>query len=87
VSPSGSLSLGDLDGKLTMLEIGCRRCERRGLMRLDRLIDEHGAGMGLPVLGQLLAGECPYAASASINDRCGVHFPQLPALFPARPRR
>jgi hypothetical protein len=43
--------------------------------------------MGLPVLEQLLAGECPYAASARINDRCGVHFPQLPGLFPAKPQR
>jgi hypothetical protein len=87
MSPRDSITLGDLDGRITMLEIACRRCERRGLLRLDRLIAEHGAGMGLPVLGQLLAGEYPYAASASINDRCGVHFPQVPALFPASPRR
>jgi hypothetical protein len=31
--------------------------------------------MGVPVLGQLLAGTCPYAASVSINDRCGVPLP------------
>jgi hypothetical protein len=83
MSARSSITLGDLDGKLTMLEIACRRCDRRGLLRLDGLIAEHGAGMGLPVLGQTLAGSCPYAASVSINDRCGVHFPQLPALFPA----
>jgi hypothetical protein len=81
------ITLGDLDGKLQMLEIACSRCDRRGLLRLDRLIEEHGAGMGLPVLGQILAGACPYAASVSINDRCGVYFPQLPALFPAKPRQ
>jgi hypothetical protein len=87
MSPRSSITLGDLDGKLQMLEIACHRCDRRGLLRLERLIAEHGAGMGLPVLGQILAGTCPYAASVSINDRCGVHFPQLPALFPASPRQ
>ena len=48
MSNSGSISLGDLRGKLTMLEIACSRCDRSGLLRLDRLIAEHGAGMGLP---------------------------------------
>lgn len=86
MSASGSITLADLDGRLTMLEIACSRCERRGLLRLDRLIEEHGADMGLPVLGQILARDCPYAASTSIQDRCGVCFPQLPGLFPARPR-
>jgi hypothetical protein len=54
-------------------------------LRLDRLIEEHGAGIGLPVLGQVLAGDCPRARSISINDRCGVNFSQLPDLFMRRP--
>jgi len=49
MSNSGSINLGDLCGKLTMLEIACSRCDRRGLLRLEWLIAEHGAGMGLPV--------------------------------------
>jgi hypothetical protein len=77
----GSTTLGELRGKLTMLEIACSKCDRRGLLRLDRLIAEHGARMGLPVLGQLLAADCPRSASVGIHDRCGVNFPQLPALF------
>jgi hypothetical protein len=48
----GSITLGELYGKLTMLEIASSRCDRRGLLRLDRLITEHGAGMDSPVLGQ-----------------------------------
>jgi hypothetical protein len=87
VSARSSITLVDLVGLFQMLEFACRRCDRRGLSRLDRLIAEHGAAMGLPVLGQILAGTCPHAASVSINDRCGVHFPQLSALFPARPQR
>jgi hypothetical protein len=39
------VTLGDL---VERLEIRCRRCERRGLIRLARLIEEHGAEMALP---------------------------------------
>jgi hypothetical protein len=80
-SSRGSITLGDLVGKIAMLEIACSKCDRRGLRRLDRLIEEHGAGIGLPVLGEILAGDCPKARTVSINDRCGVNFPQLPDLF------
>jgi hypothetical protein len=76
-----SIRLGALKGKLTMLEIACRRCERRGKLRLARLIAEHGAAMDLPTLGTILAGDCPRVRSVGIYDRCGMHFPQLPKLF------
>jgi hypothetical protein len=84
MSNSGSINLGDLCGKLTMLEIACSRCDRRGLLRLEWLIAEHGAGMGLPILGQLLAGDCPRINRPGIYERCGVGFPQLPGLFMPR---
>ena len=42
------VTLGDLVDWLERLEIRCRRCERRGLIRLARLIEEHGAEMALP---------------------------------------
>jgi hypothetical protein len=54
-------------GKLTMLEIACSQCDRRGPLRLDRLIEEHGAGIGMTVLGEILAGDCPRARSASMT--------------------
>jgi hypothetical protein len=86
-SSSGSISRGDLRGKLTMLEIACRRCDRRGRLRIDRLIAEHGERAGLPDLRVLLAADCPHIRSAEITNCCGVHFPQLPGLFAAPPRR
>ena len=64
-----------------MLEVACRRCDRRGRLRLARLIAEHGVKMDLPTLRQKLAGDCPHARSVSIYDKCQVHFPQLPRLF------
>jgi hypothetical protein len=86
ISSRGSITLGELVGKLDMLEVACGRCDRRGRLSLERLITEHGADTGLPDLWGALAGDCPRARAVTINDRCGVHFPQLPALFPAPPR-
>lgn len=77
MSARGSITLGELRGKLDMLDVACSRCDRRGRLRLDRLIAEHGAGMGLPALRGVLAGDsCLHAGAVGIHDRCGVHFPQ-----------
>ena len=56
MSNRGSISLGELKGKLTMLEVACHRCERRGRVNLARPIEERGADMGLPDLWESLAG-------------------------------
>ena len=61
MSATGAVTLGELVGRLDHLEVRCRRCERHGRLRLARLIADHGAGTGLPDLG----------------ERCFVHFPQL----------
>jgi hypothetical protein len=76
---SGAVTLGELAGRLAMLEIACSRCERRGRLNVAKLIEQHGADARLPDLRHVLAGDCPRVASVSINDRCGVHYPQLNA--------
>jgi hypothetical protein len=50
VSARGSITLGELRGKLDILEVWCHRCDRRGRVSVAHLIAEHGAGMGLPEL-------------------------------------
>ena len=72
----GAVTLGDIVGRVRMLEIACRHCERRGRLRVDRLIAEHGADLTLPYLRERLAGDCPRLLSASIYERCGAYFPQ-----------
>ena len=48
----GSITLGELEGKLEMLEIKRHRCERHGRVSPARLIDEHeGADTRLPDVG------------------------------------
>ena len=41
----GVITLGEMWAKrMTMLEVACRRCERQGRLRIERLIAEHGPG-------------------------------------------
>ena len=49
----GQLSSASYRGKLDLLEIKCHRCERHGRVSLARLIDEHGADIGLPDLWEV----------------------------------
>ena len=67
---SSSITLGDLQGKLTMLEVACHRCERRGRVSLARLIEEHGADKGLPDLWESLAG----APTARIGSGLAISY-------------
>ena len=72
MSNRGSITLGELQGKLTNVEVACHRCERRGRVSLARLIEEHGADTGLPDLWESLAGDCQHARSTALNDRCAI---------------
>ena len=69
---SGSITLGDLLGRLTMLEIACHRCDRRGRVGLAGVIEEHGADTALPDLWESLAGDCDHARSTALNNRCAI---------------
>jgi hypothetical protein len=71
-----------LVGRLDRLEIRCRRCDRYGRLRLAKLIEEHGADMGLPELALRLANKCAKAGTFNPVERCFVFFPQLVKLFP-----
>jgi len=74
MSARGSITLGELRGKLMMLEIACHRCERRGRMSVAKLIEKHGVDMGLPDLWVSLAGDCPHAHSTALHNRCAIHY-------------
>ena len=68
------VTLGDIAGKVAMLEIECADCSRYGRYRVDRLIEQHGANFGLPYLREVLARDCPRQHSASIYQRCAARF-------------
>lgn len=71
------ITLAQVAEHLARLEIGCRKCDRYGRLRVTRLIDEYGAEQGLGRLLELLAADCPrqqatsiYIAAARIIHNC-----------------
>ena len=79
MNSSGAVTLGEIAGKITMLEVACSRCHRRGRLRVARLLEQHGADMGLPALRGIIAADCPRVAAVAIHDQCGLYYPQLGA--------
>jgi hypothetical protein len=60
-----------------VLEVACNRCDRRGGLRTDRLMAEHGPALPIPALRHIIAADCPRMIAAQVHDVCGVHFPGL----------
>jgi hypothetical protein len=83
VDTRGSITLGELDGKLTMLEIACHRCERRGRVSLPRLIDDHGADTGLPHFVGKPRGRLPERANNGGPQRLRHLLPAIAGAAPA----
>ena len=79
-APHGVVLLGQIAGRLSVLEVDCNRCDRRGRFRLDRLIAQHGADMPLPELRRIIAADCPKMQANKMHDVCGVRFPALSLL-------
>ena len=74
---NGSLTLGEIRHRLTMLDVRCDRCHRMGRLRTERLIAKYGADTRLPDLRTELAGACPNNKPHTFADRCRVMYPQL----------
>ncbi len=74
------MSLNDISKRYRMLEVRCGLCTRRGRLRIDKLIDEHGRDMSLPDLRAVLAADCEHQTAARRKDQCQVFYPQLREL-------
>ena len=77
----GVITLAEMRAKgITMLEVACNRCERRGRLRIARLIAEHGTGV--LDLCAIIAVDCPrMRGTQRRSTTSGVHFPALPRWF------
>ena len=64
-----------------MLDIACHRCERRGRVSLARLIEEHGADMGLPDLWESLAGDCAAISQGEFQTALNFVLRQFFEIF------
>jgi hypothetical protein len=78
---SGSITLAQVAERTTVLAVACSRCDRAGRYNLTTLIKQHGRSFTIPLLLRTLAADCPKRESGSNYDNCGIHCPDLPALF------
>jgi hypothetical protein len=71
----GSLTFGNLRGRLAILEIVCAKCERLGRYSLSRLIEEHGQDERIPDWIADRKSNCPL--KQSMADPCAARRPDL----------
>ena len=73
---SGSVSLGEVAERLSVLEVACSKCDRHGRYPLATLIERYGRHLALPDLRIKLAADCDNHDAAEYS-RCDVYFPEL----------
>ena len=56
---SGAVTLGDIAQHLAVLDVACRKCNRRGRYKVANMIAKYGADANLPELRFILATDCP----------------------------
>ena len=78
---TSSITLGHVARRAQVLAIACSRCERAGRYPLATLIQKYGAACPISALLRELSKDCQKRLSESVYDTCGVHCPDLPALF------
>jgi hypothetical protein len=73
----GSVTLGDIAGRLEMLRIECAKCGRAGQYRVMRLMKECGPDTLLPELLALISADCPKRQARLTSDPCKAMMPDL----------
>ena len=90
---AGAVILSDLVGKLELIRVECKKCDRKGRYRVLRLMKELGPDFSLVAFKERVTADCPKRTSQNLYDQCGASFPDLAGLMPApevrpeRPRR
>lgn len=72
--------LGQVAGRLSIIDVARDRCDRRGWLHTERLVAEHCAYPPVPALLPTIAAACPRMQAAQVRDVCGIHLPQLSRL-------
>src|SRR5262245_19904555 len=82
MSRDGSITIGDLVGKLEYLEVVCGKCDRRGHYRVSTRATELGPDAKMTDWGASLRKDCPRYQARNRSDTCaGGRFPDLVRLF------
>jgi hypothetical protein len=81
---TGSITLGDVAARTDTLVVAYTKCEWTERYSLRTLIRRRGRRCGVPKLLAKLSAGCPKGESVSAYDLCGIHCPELSALFLGR---
>jgi hypothetical protein len=75
----GAVIFGDLEDKLEVLHVACKKCDRLGQYPVARLIERYGAEAKLVDWKDELTADCPRRAKdrTVTLDLCGAFFPDL----------
>ena len=74
--PSGSLSLAQIAELMTIINVRCTKCDRRGRYRITTLIERYGADFAGPDLREKLSADCE-KHDAPEYERCDLFFPDM----------
>jgi hypothetical protein len=81
-SRRGAILLGDVGRRTEWLIVACKRCPRRGRVKVSTLIQKYSGAAEMPAILRELASDCPNLDEATDHyNRCQAHFPDLPRLF------
>jgi hypothetical protein len=78
------LLLDEVAERTNRLEVLSRKCGRRGVLNVARLVAEHGADMPMPRLRSVLTADRERMKAGKVHEPGGCHFPELPGLFGCR---
>jgi hypothetical protein len=62
----GAVVFGDIDGKLDVLHVACKKCDRRGQYPVARLIERYGREAKLVDWKDTITADCPRRTNARI---------------------
>jgi hypothetical protein len=80
MSIAGALTIAEFPG--LVLEVYCRRCDRRGRYVKARLVERFGLNLSLPDLLRELSPDCPARGRPGIES-CSAIYPTLAKAFRA----
>jgi hypothetical protein len=73
----GSITFGNLVGKLTSLRVVCDKCGRKGHYSVSRLIETRSRKGKLTDWLTKITADCPRKRGINMNDQCAACCPDL----------